>query len=132
RSLLMSSSHTATPAADSWPSGSACPDVMDDSSSASLAGPPVLARPGQARLSGLHRPLGGEPELGVQGLVISGFPVVLGADALTSVAHVTAPAERDACLDADPGADAAGQHLLPVRSVLLSEPFQARHRHHPR
>src|ERR1700684_947092 len=53
------------------------------------------------------------------------------AYALARVADDPAPAERHACLDAHPGANACREHFLLVRSILLGKPFHAGHGHHP-
>src|SRR6266581_426586 len=129
RSLLMSSSHTATPAAVSWASVSSDREFMTPLLLALVACAGAL--PGQAGPGGLGHPLCSYPELLVQGLVGRRLPVVLEAHALAGVADEGAPAERDACLDAHPRTDVCRKHLLPVRILLLSKPFQARHGNDP-
>src|SRR5579859_5998554 len=152
----MSSSQMATPAADSSARTSEC-EVM--AVAPLVTGPGGLAAPislpafarlnfllllaGRARRTRIpcrlrqagprcgHYLLRGEPEVPVEVLVVGGGTEVLQAHALARVTGERPPAERDAGLDADPGADPRRQHLVLVGSVLRGEPFHTRHGDHP-
>src|SRR5437764_451682 len=124
----MSSSHTATPAADS----SASLSVIAFPLLVARGGTGDRADPGERRAGRRHRMVRREAELLEQHLVRRARAVVLDAHRLAEVADQVAPGHRDARLDADPCLDPGRQHLLPVCLVLRVEPFTARHRHDPR
>src|SRR5215471_9329688 len=103
RSLLMSSSHTDTPAAVSWPSASSGREFMTSTPCCHWAC--CGAQPGQAGAGRAGDPLSCYPELLIQCLVGGGGPEVLEADALAEVTGERPPAKPDPRLDADPGPD---------------------------
>src|SRR5690242_14956619 len=130
RCRLMSSSHTDTPAADSCARTSSGCGVMGTAPhrSDTLL---ILVAPGHPGQTGAGRgrhPLRRDPELLEQQPVAGRGAEVLQADAFAGVTDEGAPAQRDARLDADPGPDPGGQHLLLVGGLLGGEPFHARHR----
>src|SRR5215831_21115375 len=82
RSLLMSSSHTATPASVSWASASGR-EFMTSTPCCHRAC--CNAQPGEAGPGRKSDPLGCYPELLIQCLIGGGGPEVLEADALAGV-----------------------------------------------
>src|SRR5690348_9605485 len=71
--------------------------------------------------------VGGDAELVVQGLVVSGGAVMFDADAAAGVTDDLLPAAGDPGFHADPGPDAGRQDRVPVGRVLRGEPFHAWH-----
>src|SRR5687768_4508381 len=149
RSRERSSSQTATPASDSSASFSFCAmtgafragwvRTTTGSSVAGGVGETARGRDGAGRDGGAgagrlqalpgsgHDRLVGEAELLVEDGVGGAGPVVGEADDPAGVADELAPAHGDAGLDAHPGADRRGEHLVLVGLVLVGEPLDARH-----
>src|SRR5215210_8272162 len=90
------------------------------------------ADPLERGMGGRDDAVGGEAELLVEHRVGRARAEVVEGDDLARVTDDLAPALADRRLDADPGLYTARQHPLPVGRVLLVEPLDARHRHHPR
>src|SRR5688572_20540101 len=153
RSRERSSSQTATPASDSSASFSFCAmtgafragwvrtttgsavagGVGESAGGRDGAGRDGVAGAGrlQALPGGGHDGLVGEAELLVEHGVGGAGPVVAEPDDPARVADELAPAHRDAGLDAHPGTDRRGQHLVLVGLVLVGEPLDAGHRDDP-
>src|SRR6266511_4910061 len=100
RSREMSSSHTATPAADTSPSLS----VIVFPFSVARGGTGDRADPGERRARRRHHVVRREAELLEQHLVRGAGAVVLDAHRLAVVAQQVPPGHRDARLHADPDA----------------------------
>src|SRR5689334_4155029 len=136
RTRERSSSHTATPAADSSASLSViaysffCLALRRSRPGSSVAGRVTgdVADLGQGGVGLGHHVVRGEPEVLEQDRGGRAGAVVLDAHRLAGLAEDAVPAHPDARLDGDPGLDPARQHLLLVRGVLLVEPLLAGHR----
>src|SRR5215831_20863389 len=129
RSRLMSSSQIDTPRSVSWARVSLGEVISVTPTRAPSRWPACPGHTGHGRL---RDPFCGDAEFGVQLPIVSGLAEMFQADAHSGVAHVPAPAQRNARLDADPGPHSRRQDVLTVGLVLLGEPLQARHRHDSR
>src|SRR5689334_16291775 len=76
--------------------------------------------------------LGGETELGEQGLGVGGGAEVLEGDDASCVTREAVPRQADARLDRNAGLHRGRKDALAVLARLLLEPLHGRHRHHAR